>query len=483
MKRPAPAVDACAWRRLLIFAPHPDDETLATAGLLQHAVSMQAAIRIVFVTDGEDNPWPQRALERRWHVGPVDRARWAERRRAETMAALARLGVARPSTVFLHYPDRGLTRLLLGGDTAIVSSLAAELAEWRPTLVVAPALLDRHPDHGALAVLLRLAVDLLPQEARAFDELAYVVHGAPPDGPGMLVRLAEAERTRKRAAISCHASQTLLSRRRLLSHVQDAERFLRPGQASPSHRVRRALVVAGSLVIDLAPPTSIGDALPATLDVLTTDSEGTVHHVARTVPPWRRRVVIPLQNPPARLFARCEGPHVFFDHAGWRQLSARPSPAEASVGTVRQGGSARSPGAVSGVDMGTCASGHPGRWAVALLPAGLVLPSCIFFIAVFELLPASTGGLLSPSLAFGLPGGALGSAVQLHSSRPLLVPFVAMAAFVRMRAGILTRMEAGAFAAGLAVPLTLIVSTAVTSQGPQAPHEAPDGLRLSRRAK
>ena len=55
--------------RVLVLAPHPDDESLAAAGLLQHARGRGAAIRVVFLTDGDRNPWAQLVNEWRWPVG------------------------------------------------------------------------------------------------------------------------------------------------------------------------------------------------------------------------------------------------------------------------------------------------------------------------------------------------------------------------------------------------------------------------------
>jgi LmbE family N-acetylglucosaminyl deacetylase len=63
--------------RLLIVAPHPDDESLACGVLLQNAVEAGAAILVIYVTDGENNPWPQRYLSRRWRLNAADRQRWA----------------------------------------------------------------------------------------------------------------------------------------------------------------------------------------------------------------------------------------------------------------------------------------------------------------------------------------------------------------------------------------------------------------------
>src|SRR5262249_6426627 len=132
-------LDPVRWKRVLVIAPHPDDETLATGGLMQQSIAAGGTVRVVFVTDGENNPWPQRAVEHRWRLGTSARTRWAGRRRAETLAALACLGIPASSAVFLHFPDQGLTSLLLAGGGSLVPALTTELRTWRPTLVAAPA--------------------------------------------------------------------------------------------------------------------------------------------------------------------------------------------------------------------------------------------------------------------------------------------------------------------------------------------------------
>ncbi len=315
-------LDPAAWRRVLVFAPHPDDETLATGGLLQRAVAAGAAVRVVFVTDGEDNPWPQRVLERRWRIGPVGRARWAMRRQAETLAALACVGISAASAAFLHFPDQGLTPLLLSGGDAVVSTLAGELTTWRPTLVVASAAADRHPDHSALGVLLRLASDRIAHPPdRGFTELAYVVHGGAPMADVLRLQLSSAEQARKLAAIGCHRSQLVLSRRRFLSHATPAEGFIDPAMPSSAHRVGAGTFASGTLSLQLGSPRSFAGTLPATLDVLTAeDLGGPIHWQSRRLGPWQRQVELPLDGIPARLFVKCEGRHVFFDDAGWREI-------------------------------------------------------------------------------------------------------------------------------------------------------------------
>src|SRR5205809_6137563 len=99
--------------RILVFAPHPDDEALATAGLLQRAAAAGAVVHIVFMTNGDNNPWPHRVLERRWKIEPHHRMHWAARRADEARALLATLRISSESVEFLGLPDQCITELLL----------------------------------------------------------------------------------------------------------------------------------------------------------------------------------------------------------------------------------------------------------------------------------------------------------------------------------------------------------------------------------
>src|SRR5947209_20287639 len=100
-----PALNSAS--RLMLLAPHPDDEALACSMILQQAVRAGATIRVVYATDGDDNPWPQRALERRWSLSPSDRQRWGKLRRAEALAALRVLDILLADVQFLGLPDQG----------------------------------------------------------------------------------------------------------------------------------------------------------------------------------------------------------------------------------------------------------------------------------------------------------------------------------------------------------------------------------------
>lgn len=218
MKRP---LTFKAADRLLVFAPHPDDETLATGELIQLARESGASVRVVFGTDGDNNPWPQRWCERRLRIGPAERERWGRRRRGEAQAALARLGVASDAVRFLGWSDLGLTGTLEHDDAAI-ETLRGEFERYAPTHVAMPSLRDRHPDHGALRVMLELA---LAKARASCVRLSYVVHGRDADAAALKVPRDATRHARKREALMAHASQISLSKSRLLRWADQPETF------------------------------------------------------------------------------------------------------------------------------------------------------------------------------------------------------------------------------------------------------------------
>ena len=234
--------------RVLVVAPHPDDESIATGGLLQVAQAAGAACRVLLVTDGDNNPWPQRWQEKRWRIGPVERARWGARRRSEAMAALRLLGVGPGDVRCLGLSDLGLTGALMSGVPDVVSALHAQIEEFKPTRLVLPVLEDRHPDHSALDVLLRLA--LLRISGPVPQLIAFGVHGAVPQGEAAVVTLSQQQCDAKRAAIQIHATQMLLSRKRFVAYARLQEPFRLPpwpAAANPHHPLRAEVDVRGDL--------------------------------------------------------------------------------------------------------------------------------------------------------------------------------------------------------------------------------------------
>jgi LmbE family N-acetylglucosaminyl deacetylase len=239
-----------AQDRVLVIAPHPDDEAIATGGALQIARAAGADCRVLVITDGDNNPWPQRWIEKRWHIGAADRARWGAERRSEAVAALQVLGLQPTDVRCLGFPDLGLTDVLLRAEPALGETLAAQLEEFRPSCLFLPALDDRHPDHSALHVLLQLV--LLGYSGPRPNLYTFGVHGEASTVDGVVLELSEAQRETKRAAIMSHQTQMRLSRRRFVAYARAQEPYRTasiPGVPDPQHPVQADAGADGKLRI------------------------------------------------------------------------------------------------------------------------------------------------------------------------------------------------------------------------------------------
>lgn len=95
---------------LLVLAPHPDDEALGFAGLIDAYVQAGKPVTVVVITDGDAYCEACRFWKSSSVAGPTcsaeELASFAEMRRGESEAAARILGV--PTLRFLRYPDTGL---------------------------------------------------------------------------------------------------------------------------------------------------------------------------------------------------------------------------------------------------------------------------------------------------------------------------------------------------------------------------------------
>lgn len=122
--------------RIVVVAPHPDDEVLVAGGLMRWAGEDGREIVVVAVTEGEaSHPASTR----------ISRSELRLRRAVERGEALLRLGIPDTEVIRLRVEDfacarfvpeiaRDLRALLRGEDT-----------------VIGPTTTDRHPDHVAVA--------------------------------------------------------------------------------------------------------------------------------------------------------------------------------------------------------------------------------------------------------------------------------------------------------------------------------------------
>ena len=192
-------------QRILVIAPHPDDESLGCGGLIATLAPLRRQFRFVFVTDGGAS----HANSETW-----SRQRLADRREAEALEAMHLLGVGDHSRTVLRLPDAGMPAEGSVEDDDALATLAAEIGRFRPDLVLLPWRRDPHRDHRDSWSLTQRA---LAAAGQAPETLEYAIWldeiGAPEDHPrpGEMEKLTfaiDSAVSAKRAATHAHLSQT-----------------------------------------------------------------------------------------------------------------------------------------------------------------------------------------------------------------------------------------------------------------------------------
>jgi len=213
--------------RVLIIAPHPDDDVIGAGGLIQRVTARGGDLCVVFITAGENNPWPQRAMRRKWIITPDDRTTWGEMRRREASDSLTVLGARQSCAIFLDFPDQQIAALARRGDQRLPDTLRGIIRDYKPSLLITASAQDFHADHRAVAYFAHNAVRGVGDDAP--EIMTYVVHGdGVPHRLHLTLDLTDVERERKRQAIECHASQLLLSRQRFLAYARPCEELFTP---------------------------------------------------------------------------------------------------------------------------------------------------------------------------------------------------------------------------------------------------------------
>jgi LmbE family N-acetylglucosaminyl deacetylase len=118
--------------RLVVLAPHMDDEVIGCGGTLARHVACGADVTVVFLTDGRGGGDPAT-------------------RKEESRRALAELGITK--LVFLDGADGQLA-----ATPALAAALRAALTAAQPEILYLPFFLEEHPDHRAASSLLAAAV-------------------------------------------------------------------------------------------------------------------------------------------------------------------------------------------------------------------------------------------------------------------------------------------------------------------------------------
>lgn len=122
-------------QKVLVLAPHPDDEVIGCGGTICLYAAMGAEVHVVIVSDGGGLSL----------AGMDDPQEVIACRKQEALRAAGMLGVRQ--THFLGFPDGGLSGL----KDAVRVKIEEIIRHVGPDILFAPSPADLHPDHGAVA--------------------------------------------------------------------------------------------------------------------------------------------------------------------------------------------------------------------------------------------------------------------------------------------------------------------------------------------
>lgn len=194
--------------KILVLAPHPDDETLGTGGLIRIALEKGADVKVVVATDGDNNEGylfhksiQQDLTPQNLKFNPQNFVELGIKRQNESTAAMQILGLKTANLIFLGYPDSGLSAMFSENYTKPFSSPSTRLTyspyyntyksnseykgenldrdlkeiitDFKPTMIFVTHIRDIHPDHHTLALFLHKALVELKYNTKVYY---YIIH-------------------------------------------------------------------------------------------------------------------------------------------------------------------------------------------------------------------------------------------------------------------------------------------------------------------
>jgi LmbE family N-acetylglucosaminyl deacetylase len=260
--------------RILVLAPHPDDEVLATGGVVQQAVAKGIPVQVVFLTNGDNNEFTNMFFTKAFTLDSSGSIYAGQVRAFEALRAGRELGLDISEETFLGYPDFGTLEIWENrwGDSeafrsmfteqsqvpywfartpdapykgeSILTDLEAVLADFKPTKIFVSHPADTNQDHIALNLFLRTALWDLKDKVKP-EIYSYLTHygewpqprgllfdaplepAAQFDEPGRWVTLPlEPEQTKQKLeAIKQHKTQFSASKNYLESYIRTNELF------------------------------------------------------------------------------------------------------------------------------------------------------------------------------------------------------------------------------------------------------------------
>lgn len=185
-------------KRVLVLAPHPDDEVFGCGGAVSQLASAHAEIKTLILTDGLSG------------LPASNAAKGVNIRRRESIQAAHCLGTPKP--IFLDRQDGALMQ-----DADLLTVILEAIGDFQPDLILAPSIWEMHRDHRAVSQAgLALAAQLPSVANIAMYEVGV------PLVPNAFIDISETA-TKKSRAMRCFESQN--SQQAYAEQIQGLNRY------------------------------------------------------------------------------------------------------------------------------------------------------------------------------------------------------------------------------------------------------------------
>jgi LmbE family N-acetylglucosaminyl deacetylase len=205
-------------KKIIVFAPHPDDETLGCGGTIAKKIAEGYEVFAVVLTDGrflllkgvgiDCEPTPEQVKEIR---------------RGEVLRATKILGVPKENVIFLDFIDGTLGE----NEKAVEEKVAAMLEKYAPSEVYFPFERDGHPDHQAANHIVRRAVKRLGIKPAMYKYM--IIHKFARFGPLIECFLSIFKRDR----VSVDVSEFLQLKEKAVNEFKSELTPISPKQSKP----------------------------------------------------------------------------------------------------------------------------------------------------------------------------------------------------------------------------------------------------------
>jgi LmbE family N-acetylglucosaminyl deacetylase len=182
--------------RIVVLAPHPDDETLGCGGTIRLLRKSGKQVKVLFLTSG-DQADPSNPASKIHHAEEhiTDYSILRER---EAMKALKILGVS--DYEFLRFPDRKLNLHF----ESVIGRLLDIIKQYAADIIYSPSMIELNPDHRTTAAL---AMEIQKRSRPGVAPVTLLFYEVTtPLRPNLLIDITST-RDRKRKAVKKYKSQ------------------------------------------------------------------------------------------------------------------------------------------------------------------------------------------------------------------------------------------------------------------------------------